>query len=100
MSASPHYWPTGYWIEAASVAPPLAPPAVPTLAIVANPSGSGVIATITGATDGTTNTIYAQKLDENYPAVEWKAVGTITGNGMLVIPLDPATYFFHCSSSL
>lgn len=73
---------------------------VPTLAVTDLETGGGVSAAITGATAGTTNTLYTQAVPGDLGTAAWTAVGSRVGSGSLTVTVDKGYYHFHVLSTL
>lgn len=54
---------------------------VPALSVVDNADGSGAVATISGSTPGTTNTVYVA----DWPGQAWAQGGQLTGDGTVAL---------------
>lgn len=73
------------------------PPAAPTLAIADNGDGTGGVATITGSTAGSTNTVFGRRLDGARIAA-WTDLGNRVGDGTVALALTPGDYLFYVLS--
>lgn len=71
-------------------------PTIPTLSVTDNGDDTGGIATISGADDGTTNTVYTAP----YGTATWTSQGSCTGDGTVDLDLDAGHYWVYCSSGL
>ncbi len=74
----------------------------PTLSIADNADGTGGVATISGATAGTIQDVFAQKVDGDLGTNTWEMVGTRTSDGTVnVTPTAGLTgyYWWHCEST-
>lgn len=77
----------------------LTPPNVPTLSAVDNGDGTGAVATVAGSTTGSTNTIYYQKVDGDFPDSGWTAGDSRTGNGTVDVAILPGLYWLMVRST-
>lgn len=92
------YFPDGYWADVCvSSSDGIA---APTVAIADNEDGMGATATVTEATQGTTNTIYTQPLTGDLGVGEWSSAGSRSSNGAVALDLDPGIYRGYCLSEL
>lgn len=74
----------------------------PTLSIADNADGTGGVATISGATAGTIQDVFAQKVDGELGTAAWEMVGTRTSDGTInVTPTAGLTgyYWWYCEST-
>ena len=74
------------------------PVATPTLTIADLANGSQATATISGATTGTTNTVYAQAVRDT-GSTSWTSLGSLVGNGEVVVAPGTGYFWFHVSST-
>lgn len=74
------------------------PVAVPTLAVLDLANGSQATATISGATAGTTNTVYAQAV-EGTGSGSWVSVGSRVGDGQVTVAPGQGYWWFHVIST-
>ncbi len=71
----------------------------PTLSVVDNGDGTGGIATVSGSTGGSTNTLYAAPYSGvNGSSMAWSSVGSRTGDGAVTFGSTGAQFFYVLSS--
>lgn len=70
------------------------PVATPTLAITDLANGTGATATVSGATGGTTNTLYSQSVDGEIGTSTWTSRGSRSGNGSISVALTTMGYYW------
>ena len=70
--------------------------AAPTLTIVDNADGTGAVATVAGATVGTTNTVYVS----NWPLTTFTSGGSRTSDGEVALTLSNGPHLAYISSAL
>lgn len=69
--------------------------AVPVLSISDDADGTGGVATVTGSTVGTTNTLYSQTVDGSIGSASWTSRGSRTGDGNISVAISsPTTYYW------
>jgi hypothetical protein len=72
-----------------------APPTTPTLTVADNGNGTGAMATISGSTAGTTNTVYGS----DWPGNAWASKGSRTGNDTVAMTLAVGPWWFYVKST-
>ena len=65
----------------------MAIPNTPTLTVTDNADGTGAVATISGSTAGSTNTVYAQLVDGQIGSGTWTSYGSRSGDGTVSLAL-------------
>src|SRR5687767_14210717 len=72
----------------------------PTLALADNGKGTGGTTTISGATAGSTNTVYTAPWSGGLIAAAWTNRGSRSGNGTLAVSVANGYYWAYVQSTL
>ncbi len=75
------------------------PPAVPVLAATDNGNGTGAVATISGSTAGTANTVYAQFVNGELGTSTWTSYGSRIGDGTVSLSLAVGYWWLKVEST-